>query len=79
MQTIGCVCAVSDSATLWTVACQPCLSMGLCWQEYWNGLPFSPPWDLPDPGIKLAPPGSPALAGGSFTTETPWKPKLLYI
>ena len=39
-------------------------------QEYWSGLPFPPPEDLPDPGIELT---SPALAGGFFTTEPPGK------
>ena len=43
-------------------------------QEYWNGLPFPSPWDLPDPGIELV---SPALAGGFFTTEPPGKPTVL--
>ena len=45
-------------ATLWTVACQALLSMGFSRQEYWSGLPFSSPEDLPDPGIE---PGSPTL------------------
>ena len=40
-------------------------------QEYWSGLPFPSPGDLPDPGIE---PISPALAGGFFTTEPPGKP-----
>ena len=39
--------------------------MGFLRQEYWSGLPFPPPGDLPDPGIK---PVSPALAGEFFTT-----------
>ena len=37
--------------TPWTVACQVPLSMGLSRQEYWSGLPFPSPGDLPDPGI----------------------------
>ena len=45
-------------ATLWTVAHQAPLSMGFSRQEYWSGLPFPSPGDLPDPGIK---PRSPAL------------------
>ena len=45
-------------ATMWTVACQVLPSMGLCRQQYWSGLPFPSPGDLPDPGIK---PGSPTL------------------
>ena len=47
--------------------------MGFPRQEYWSGLPFPPPGDLPDPGIKPESPVSPALAGGFFTTETPEK------
>ena len=45
-------------ATPQTVACQAPLSMGFSRQEYWNGLPFPSPGDLPNPGIK---PGSLAL------------------
>ena len=52
-------------------ACQAPLSMGFSRQEYWSGLPFPPPGDLPDPGIK---PMYPTLAGGFFTTEPPGKP-----
>ena len=44
---------------------------GVFRQEYWSGLPFPLPGDLPDSGIK---PASPALAGGFFTTEPPGKP-----
>ena len=46
-------------------------SMGSCRQEYWSGLPFRTPGDLPDPGIT---PMSPALAGSFFITEPPRKP-----
>ena len=59
--------------TLWTVARQAPLSMGFSRQEYWSGLPFPPPGDLPEPGIKPASPKSPALAGGFFTTGATWK------
>jgi len=45
--------------------------MGFLRQEYWSGLPFPSPGDLPDPGIK---PASPELAGG-FYTEPPGKPR----
>jgi len=45
--------------------------MGFPRQEYWSGLPFPSPGDLPDSGIK---PDSPALAGGFFTTEAPGRP-----
>ena len=44
------------------------LSMGFSRREYWSGLPFPTPGNLPDPEIELASPGSPALAGGFFTT-----------
>ena len=54
---------MSDSAIPWTVVHNAPLSMGFPRQEYWSGLPFPPPWDLPDPGIKPMSPGSPALAG----------------
>ena len=60
--------------TLWTVACQVCLSVGLFRQEYWSGLPFPPPEDLPDPGIESVTSASLALTGRFFTTEPPWKP-----
>ena len=50
-------------ATLWTVACQTPLYMGFPRQEYWSGLPFPPPGDLPPSGIEPAPLTSPALAG----------------
>ena len=60
-----------DSTALWTVARQAPLSMEFFNQEYWSGLPFPTPGDLPDPGIK---PGSPELAGGFLTTEPPGKP-----
>ena len=43
---------------------------GISRQEYWSGLPFSSPGDLPNPGMK---PASSALAGGFFTTEAPGK------
>ena len=56
--------------TPWTIACQVPLSMGSSKQEYWNGLPFLPPGDLPNPGIKSA---SPALVGGFFTTSSTWE------
>ena len=45
--------------------------MEFFWQEYGSGLPFPPPGDLPDPGIKPLPPALPALVGRFFTTEPP--------
>ena len=46
------------------------LSMVFSREEYWSGLPFSSPGDLPEPGIE---PTSPALADRCFTTEPPGK------
>ena len=57
------------------VARQAPLSMGFPRQEYWSGLPFPTPEDLPNPEIK---PVSPALAGGFFTTGLPGKRYLFY-
>ena len=62
-------------ATPWTVAHQAPPSMGFSRQEYWSGLPFPPPGDLPDPGIELR---SPALQADALTSEPPGKPKLYY-
>ena len=52
--------------TPWTIARQTPLSMGFSRQEYWSGLQFPSPGNLPNPGIE---PSSPALAGGFFTAE----------
>ena len=51
---------------LWTVACQALLSMGFSRQEYWSGFPCPPPENLPNPGIELTSPASPALQAGSL-------------
>ena len=60
----GCMdCSLPGSVTPWTVACQAPLSMGFSRQEYWSGLPFPPPRDLPDPEIE---PRSLALQADSF-------------
>ena len=48
--------------------------MGISRQEYWQGLPFPSPGNLPNPGIKPTSPESPALAGRFFTAEPPRKP-----
>ena len=58
---------------LWAVAHQAPLSLRFPRQEYWTGLPFPSPGDLPDPEIDPASPASPALAGGFFTTKSPGK------
>ena len=57
--------------TRWTVARQAPPTMGFSRQEYWSGLPFPSPGDLPDPGIE---PGSPALEADALTFEPPGKP-----
>ena len=58
-------------ATPWTVTQQAPLSMGFSRQEYWSGLLFPTPGELPDPGIKLASLVSPTLVGRYFITESP--------
>ena len=63
-------------ATPRTVACQIPLSMRFPSQEYWSRLPFPPPGDLPNPGIKHM---SPSLAGRFFTTEPPRKPNRILL
>ena len=66
-----CVCVHSGVrllATPWPVARQAPLSMEFPSQEYWSGLPFPTPRDLPDPGVKPESLASPALAGGFFAT-----------
>ena len=57
-------------ATPWTVAYQAPPSMGFSKQEYWSGLPFPSPGDLPDPGIE---PGSPTLKADTLPSEPPGK------
>ena len=59
------------SANPWTVAHQAPLSLEFSEQEYWGGLPFPPPEDLPNTGTE---PASLALAGRLFTTAQPGKP-----
>ena len=58
--------------TLPTVACQAPLSMRFSRQEYWSGLPYPSPGDLPDPGIE-ATLMSTALGGRFFITSTTWE------
>ena len=58
-------------ANPWTTAHQGPPSLGFSRQEYWNGLPFLPPGDIPDPGIE---PGSPALQSDTLLSESPGKP-----
>ena len=68
MYASSCVCMLShsvasDSATSWTVTSQAPLSMEFPRQEYWSGLPFPTPGDLPDPRVE---PESPALLADSL-------------
>ena len=53
-------------ATLWAVVRQTSLSMGFSRQDYWSGLPYSLPWDLPDPGIKIVSSATPSMQVGSL-------------
>ena len=70
-----CVCSVTQSRPIFATARLLC-PWGFSSQECWNGLPFPPPGDIPDPGIQPTPPS--ALAGGFFTTEPPGKQCLLH-
>ena len=56
--------------TPWIAVCKASLSMGFSWQEYWGGLPFPPPGDLPNQEMEPMSLMSPALAGEFFTTRT---------
>ena len=60
-------------ATPWTIAHQALLSMEFSQQEYWSGLPFPIPGDLPNPGIEPRSPVSPALVGIFLNTAPPGK------
>ena len=64
--------------TPWTVARQGPLSMGLFRKEYWSGLPFPPPGDLPNPGTDPASPASLAMQAYSLHAKPSGKP-LLYV
>ena len=59
--------------TPWTVAYQAPPSMEFSRQEYWSGLPFPSPRNLPDPGIE---PGSPTLRADALPSEPPGKPEV---
>ena len=63
-------------ATPWTVAYQAPRSMEFSRQEYWSGLPFASPGDLPKPGIE---PGSPAFQADALASEPPGgKPQIIH-
>jgi len=77
--TSVCACLVTQ---LCLTLCNPVdcgppgpLSMEFPRQEYWSGLPFPPPGDLPDPRIEPKSSVSPVLAGKFFTAEPPGKPQ----
>ena len=66
----GCgLCHVLLFVIPWTVARQAPLSMGVSSQEYWSGLPFPPPGDFPDAGIKPASSVAPALQADFLPSE----------
>ena len=72
---VCCVYAVVQSCPTvdpWIVAQQAPLPMKFSRQEYWRGVPFLSPGDLPDPGIKHTSPVFPALVGGFFITSATW-------
>ena len=62
--------------SLWTVACQPPLSIGIFRQEHWSELPYPPSGDLPNPGVEPTSPVSPALQVDSLPSEPPEKPNI---
>ena len=62
---------MSDSVIPWMVARRDPLCMEFSRQEYWSGLPFPSPGDLPNPGIE---PGSPSLQADTLLCESSWKP-----
>ena len=66
----NCQVMSNSFSTPWTVAHQTPLSIRFPRQEDWSGLPFPPPGDLPDPGIKLMSPVSPALQMNSLPAES---------
>ena len=73
MHVCVCVCMHACSVTSDSVTHQAPLFTEFPRQEYWSGLPFPSPGDLPNPGIRPTFPVAPALAGRFFTTEPPGK------
>ena len=71
MLLLSCFSHVRLCETPWTTGHQAPLSMGFPRQEYWSGLPFPSPGDLPEPGIK---PRFPALQADALPSEPPGKP-----
>ena len=66
LTVLSCFSRVQLFATLWTVSHQAPLSIGFFRQEYWSGLLYPPPGDLPNPGIEPTSPVSPALQADSL-------------
>ena len=67
-------------ASPWAVACQGPPSMGFSRQEYWSGLPFPSPGDLPDPGMEPRDrTGVSRIEGRALTSEPPGKPHLIKV
>jgi hypothetical protein len=66
MDKVSSLSRVRLFVTPWTAAYQAPPSMGFSRQEYWSGVPFPSPGDLPDPGIK---PGSPALQADALPSK----------
>ena len=75
------MCLLTQScltATPWTAAHQVPLSVELFRQEYWSGLSFPTPGDLPDPGVRPMSLMSPALADRLVTTSATWEVPVIY-
>ena len=75
---LRCFSCIRLFETLWTVDRQVPLSMGFSRQEYWSGLSYPPPGDLPDLGIEPMPLISPVLAGRFFATVRSFKNSLVF-
>ena len=73
-ENASCSVVSNSFSTPWTIASQAPLSMKFSRQEYWSGLPFPSPGDLPNPGTE---PTSPALQADSLSSEPPEKPNVL--
>ena len=76
---LSCFSHIQLFETAWTVVHQAPLFMGFSRQEYWIGLPFPSPEDLPNAGIEPMSLMSLELAGGFFTTSTNWEAPILFI
>ena len=74
--TKSCPTLAPTLATSQTVAHKIPLFMGFSRQEYWSGLPFLSPEDLPNPGNK---PVTPALQAASLLSQSPEKPKFMFL